>query len=267
MHKIISLFTLLFLVFLLPACASIDVDPTADWTAKEFYDDAKLALDSGEFKSAIDHLETLEARFPFDPYAKQAQLDVAYSYYKFDEPESALSAADRFLRLHPRDPHIDYVYYLKGLISFERGRGLLDGWFPRDISKHEAATLHRSLQEFSTLVKKYPDSQYAGDAYQRMVFLRNKLAKQEIDTAEFYGERKAWLAAANRAKKVIERYQESIWSLRALEIMINAYQQLGLDDLAADTQRVLELNKTKNVEKNSNYDKEETLAPPPKINS
>jgi len=251
---------------MISACASIDVDPTADWTAEDFYREAKASLEAAEFKSAIDNLETLEARFPFDPYAKQAQLDIAYSYYKFDEPESAISAADRFLRLHPRDPHIDYAYYLKGLISFNRGRGLLDDWFPRDISKHEAATLHKSLQEFATLVKRFPDSRYAGDAYQHMLFIRNMLAKQEIDNAIFYIEREAWLAAANRAKKVLERYENSSWSLDALEILITAYKNLGLNDLAADTQRVLDLNKNKVIRnKTSAFDS--SLHTPPLIES
>ena len=172
-----------------------------------------------------------------------------------------------FLRLHPRDSHIDYAYYLKGLINFNRGRGILDGWFPRDISKHEAATLHQSLQGFSTLVKRFPNSQYAGDAYQHMVYLRNMLAKQEIDNALFYIEREAWLAAANRAKKVLERYQESTWSLDALEILITAYTHLGLNDLAADTQRILDLNKDKYAKKELSLETDESLQAPPKIES
>lgn len=267
MHRTTQHIFILLLVCLIPACASLDVDPTADWTAQDFYDEAKASLDAGEFKSAIDNLETLEARFPFHPTAKQAQLDIAYSYYKFDEPESAISAADRFLRLHPRDSHIDYAYYLKGLINFNRGRGILDGWFPRDISKHEAATLHLSLQGFSTLVKRFPNSQYAGDAYQHMVYLRNMLAKQEIDNAIFYIEREAWLAAANRANKVLERYQESTWSLDALEVLITAYTNLGLNDLAADTQRILDLNKNKYTKKELNLETDESLQAPPEIES
>ena len=265
MHRITQLLLTLIIICLLPACASLDVDPTADWTAKDFYEEAKASLEAGEFKSAIDNLETLEARFPFDPYAKQAQLDIAYSYYKFDEPESAISAVDRFLRLHPRDPHIDYAYYLKGLINFDRGRGLMDSWFPRDISQHEAATLHQSLHGFSTLVKRFPDSQYAGDAYQHMIFLRNMLAKQEINNALFYIEREAWLAAANRAKNVLERYEESSWSIDALEIMVIAYQNLGLDDLAADTQRILDLNKDKKTKGDVTLESDESLHTPPSI--
>lgn len=232
----------LLAALMLTGCSGLDKDPTADWSAKDFYDEARRDLDDGEFQSAIKNLETLEARFPFDKYAKQAQLDVAYSYFKFDEPDAAISAADRFVRLHPRDPNIDYVYYLKGLINFKRGSGLLDSWFPRDMAKHETDTLNNAFNDFATLVRRYPDSRYAGDAYQRMIYLQNELAQHEIDVAEYYLSRKAWLGAANRAKTVIERYENSVWRNRALEIMHTAYTEMGLDELAADTRRIIELN-------------------------
>lgn len=233
---------ILVTTLLLQACASFSEDPTRDWTAKDFYDEARRSLDAGEFESAIKNLETLEARFPFDRYAKQAQLDVAYSYYKFDEPDAAIGAADRFIRLHPRDPNIDYVYYLKGLVNFHRGSGLLDSWFPRDKAKHDSETLQNAFNDFATLVRRYPNSRYAGDAYQRMLFLRNELAQQEIEVAEFYLKRKAWMGAVNRSKQVIERYEGSVWRNRALEIMAQAYTELGLEEHASDARRVLELN-------------------------
>lgn len=229
-------------LLLLQACSMFKGDPTEDWTAKDFYEEASDALYSGEFETAIKNLETLEARFPFDPYAKQAQLDIAYSYYKFDEPDAAISAADRFIRLNPRDPNIDYVYYLKGLVNFKRGTGILDGWFPRDQAEHETETLHNSFNDFATLVRRYPDSKYAGDAYQRMIYLRNELAQHEISVAEYYLSREAWMGAINRAKIVIELYEQSIWRKRALEIMVIGYNELGMVDLAADTQRILDLN-------------------------
>jgi len=233
---------LLLITVLLSACSTMETDPTAEWTAKDFYDEARSSLNAGEFQTAIKNLETLEARFPFDPYAKQAQLDVAYAYYKFDEPESAISAVDRFMRLHPRDPHIDYAYYLKGLVNFNRGTGFLDDWFPRDLARHDASVMHEAYNDFSTMIRRYPNSQYAGDAHQRMIFLRNKMAQKEIQIAEFYIERNSWLSAINRAKTVIESYQDSIWSHRALEIMIESYKNLGLDDLAADVQSILSMN-------------------------
>ena len=238
-------FTLLLCLLLsafLTACSTMEVDPTAEWTAKDFYDEARSSLDASEFQTAIKNLETLEARFPFDPYAKQAQLDVAYAYYKFEEPESAISAVNRFMRLHPRDSHIDYAYYLKGLVNFNRGSGFMDDWFPRDHARHDASVMQQAYNDFSTLVRLYPDSHYAGDAHQRMIFLLNKMAQKEIEIAEFYIERETWLSAINRAKAVIEHYQDSMWSHRALEIMVEGYKNLGLDNLAADAQRVLSMN-------------------------
>lgn len=251
-HVVTPVFPLI-LTLLLAACAgNSNYDPTKSWSAKRFYDEAHTALANGEFETAIKDLESLEARFPFDPYAKQAQLDVAYSYYKFDEPDSAISAADRFIRLHPRDPHIDYAYYLKGLINFNRGRGILDKWVPRDPAKYDADVLKTSFNDFATLVRRFPQSRYAGDAHQRMIYLRNMLAKKDINIAEYYLKRGIWLAAANRAKDVIEQYQESIWTPRALAIMEMSYKKLGLNDLASDTQRVIMLNqhspKAKDVE-------------------
>jgi outer membrane protein assembly factor BamD len=255
----------LLTVLMLSGCSGLDKDPTADWSAKDFYEEARRDLDAGEFQSAIKNLETLEARFPFDKYAKQAQLEVAYSYFKFEEPDAAISAADRFVRLNPRDPNIDYIYYLKGLINFERGSGLLDSWFPRDKAKHETETLNNAFNDFATLVRRFPDSRYAGDAYQRMIYLQNELAQHEIDVAEYYLKRKAWLGAANRAKSVLERYEKSAWRNRALEIMKTAYTEMGLDELAADTRRVIELNPIPSKAKPNGFDPE--LEKPPSSRS
>ncbi len=235
-------------------------DPYADWTAKDFYKEAKRSLAAGEFQTAIENLESLEARFPFSSYAKQAQLDVAYAYYKFEEPDSAIAAADRFLRLNPRDPHVDYAWYLKGLANFNRGVGFLDSWFPRDVAKHDTKTLKDSLQDFSTLVRRFPDSKYAGDAYKRLVFLRNKLAEHEIYVAEYYIERQAWLAAAKRAQYTIEQYQQTPSSRRALEIMVQAYAELNLPDLLGDAQLVLEANREEDIQ--TAEIEEDTLQPP-----
>jgi len=235
---------LLLLSATLFACAGHDTedDETAGYSAKELYEEAQSSLEAAEFQSAVKNLESLEARYPFDPYAKQAQLEIAYAYYKYDELDQAKSAVERFARLHPRDPHMDYVYYLKGLIDFNRGQGLLDDWFPRQPSKHDPAVLEQAFNNFATLVRRYPNSTYAGDAYQRMIYLRNQMAEKEILVAEFYIERKSWLSAAKRAKAVITRYPNTVWTKRAMEILLLSYQKLGLDDLAADTQRVIDYN-------------------------
>jgi outer membrane protein assembly factor BamD len=258
MYKIL----LITLVLFIQACADMDEDPTKEWTAKEFYEEASEAMDAGEFQTAIKNLETLEARFPFDRYAKQAQLDIAYAYYKFEEPESTISAVDRFMRLHPRDPNLDYAYYLKGLTNFNRGSGFLDSWIARDPSRHDVEVLHNAYNDFATLVRRFPNSRYAGDSYQRMVFLRNEMAQKEITIAEYYLERGTWLSAANRAKVVIENYQDSIWSYRALEIMVTSYENLGLDDLAADAQRVLDYNVPVLKQAGPETDDDNELPPP-----
>ncbi len=240
----IRLLSALILSLFLVACSDDGVksDPYADWSALEFYDEATAALEAGEFEEAIKNLENLEARFPFSSYARQAQLDVAYAYYKFDEPESAIAAADRFIRINPRDANVDYAWYLKGLTDYNRGNGFMDGMFPRDIAQHDSKSMGDALRSFSTLVERYPDSRYAPNSYLHMVFLRNKLAEAELHAARYYVQRKAWLAAAKRGQYVLETYPTTPASRDALVIMITAYKALGLNDLAADTQSVLDAN-------------------------
>ena len=234
----------LLLVLLLSACSEDPSrsDPFASWSAKDFYEESRRSLEAGEFKTAIEHLENLEARFPFSPYARQAQLDVAYAYYKFEEPDSVITAADRFLRLNPRDEHVDYAWYLKGLANFQRGAGFLDSWFPRDPSQHDSKSLKDAFNDFSTLVRRYPDSRYAADAYKRMVYLRNELAEHEVVVAEYYMKRGAWLAAAQRGQTVLEQYAQAPARVRALQLMDEAYTRLGMTDLATDARSILANN-------------------------
>ncbi len=237
------LLSLLILSLFLIACSDdVKIDPLANWTALEFYDEATMALEAGQFEEAIKNLENLEARFPFSPYARQAQLDVAYAYYKFEEPESAIAAADRFIRINPRDKNVAYAWYLKGLADYNRGTSFMDSYFPRDISLHDNKSMLEALRSFSTLVERYPDSRYAMDAYQHMLHLRNKLAEAELHAAQYYIKRKAWLAAVNRSQYVLRTYPTTPASREALNIMVHSYKQLGLDDLAADAQSVIDAN-------------------------
>ena len=229
------------LCFSLFSCAGIDKEEVKP-SAKELYEEAQYAIDAAEFQTAVKNLESLEAQFPFDPYAKQAQLDIAYAYYKFDELDAATSAVDRFARLHPRDPNMDYVYYLKGLINFNRGQGLLDAWFPRHPSRHDPAVLQQAFNDFSSLVSRFPDSKYAGDSHRRMIYLRDQLAEKEIQIAEFYIKRKSWISSARRAETVIENFPSTVWTKRALEILLLSYKELGMTKLADDTQRIIDYN-------------------------
>lgn len=217
-------------------------DPTRDWSAQRLYDSAKDHLDRGEYEQAVDYYEKLEVRYPFGPLAMQAQLDIVYAYYRFDEPASAIAAADRFIKLHPRHPNVDYAYYVKGLVRFVEGNSFLDRIIPRDMSEHDSGTALQSFRAFEELVQRFPDSRYAEDSRQRMLYLKNILAMREIHVARYYMKRRAWLAAANRARYVVENYQRTPAVLDALAVMSDAYKELGLDDLAADADRVLKLN-------------------------
>ena len=217
-------------------------DPTKNWSAQQLYSSAKANLSSGDYETAIDYYGKLESRYPFGPLAQQAQIETAYAYYKSDEPASAIAAADRFLRMHPLHPSADYAYYLKGLANFNRGRNMLDVILPQDPSARDPKSAVQAFRDFEELVRQYPNSRYATDATQRMVYLRNTVAQHEIHVARYYLRRAAYVAAANRARYVVERFQGTPSVSEALIIMATAYRVLGLDDLSADALRVLELN-------------------------
>jgi len=241
--------TLIFSVaFLLTSCAWLksQEDVTKDWSASKIYAEAAQELDSGNYQTAIEYYEKLEARFPFGRYAMQSQLDVAYAYYKAEEPEQALAAADRFIKLYPENPYVDYAYYLKGIVNYNRSVGFLDRYIPTDPSQRDPGSALDSFQDFGELVRRFPDSKYTPDARQRMVFLRNNLAKNEVHVAHYYMKRGAYIAAANRASYVIQRFQRTSAVEDALELMIDAYTRLGEKQLAADAERVLELNRQQN---------------------
>jgi outer membrane protein assembly factor BamD len=226
----------------LSACASLSDDPTKDWSAEKLYGEARNALDRGHYQTAIEYYESLEGRFPFGRYAQQAQLESIYAYYKFYQPDSAVAAADRYIELHPNSTHVAYAYYLKGLANFDRTKGYFDFIIASNPSENDPTPLLRAFDDFSFLVRNYPDSRYAEDARQRMVYLRNELAEYELDIADYYLRRGAWVAAANRAKYVVEHYQGAESMPKALGTMIMAYRKLGLQELADDVQRILQLN-------------------------
>ena len=217
-------------------------DETRDWSARKLYDKARAAVRSGNYETAIDYFEKLEARYPFGRYAQQALLESAYAYYKFDEPDSAIATLDRFIKLYPSHPHLDYAYYLKGLANFNRGRDIIDRIVPRDPSERDPGAARQSFYDFEQLVKKFPNSRYAEDARLRMAYLRNNLANYEVHVADYYMRRGAYVAAANRAQYVIRHYDGTPAVPDALVLLVQAYRKLELDDLARDALRVLEYN-------------------------
>jgi outer membrane protein assembly factor BamD len=206
------------------------------------YRSAQASVRAGNYAEGITKLEKLEAHFPFGRYAEQAQLELIYARYMSYAPEAARSAADRFIRLHPQHPNVDYAYYMKGLASYSKDRGFADRFQSSEISRRDASSARQAFADFSELISRYPESQYAGDAQQRMIYLRNILAEAEVNVAQFYMGRRAYVAAANRAREVVENYSQSTSVADALAILIEANWKLGLKDAANDALRVLAAN-------------------------
>jgi outer membrane protein assembly factor BamD len=210
--------------------------------ADKIYDVARRALDHADYSTATKYYEQLEARFPFSNPARQGQLDLMYAYYKNKESESAIDQADQFIRENPTHPRVDYAYYIKGLTQFERNPNFLERWFHADLNERPPADTRASFQSFQTLLQKYPNSEYAADSRQRMIFLRNRLAAYEIYVADYYFRRGAYVGAINRAKYAIENYDGAPEIKHALEIMAASYHKMGMPDLAADSEKVLQQN-------------------------
>lgn len=212
------------------------------WDEKRFHDQAKEALEAKSYQKAVTLYEALESRYPFGDYAPQAQLSVAYSYYKNDDPEAAIAAADRFIKINPRSPSVDYAYYLKGLVNYNRGIGFIDRFLPTDSTQRDPGNAKDAFDNFQELVRRFPNSQYVPDARLRMVALRNNMAMYEVHVADYYMRRQAYVAAVSRANHIIKDFQRTPAVPAALEILQEAYRKLGMDDLAADAQRVYALN-------------------------
>jgi outer membrane protein assembly factor BamD len=217
-------------------------DETAGWSAQRIYSEAKDNLNDGNYERAVKLFETLESRYPFGRYAQQAQLEVAYAYYKDNEPISAVAACDRFIKLHPNHPNVDYAFYLKGLANFNDDLGYLGNLVDQDMSERDPKAAGDAFLSFKELVTRFPNSKYAEDSTARMKYLVNALASHEVHVAKYYLKRKAWVAAANRAKEVLKTYPDAPAVEEALEIMIVSYDKLKLTDLRDDAQRVMKLN-------------------------
>ena len=233
---------LLIAIFALTAACSSNETVDENLGEVELYQQAQADLDNKSYTSAISKLKALESRYPFGRFAEQAQLELIYAYYRNVEPEAARSAAERFIRLHPQHPNVDYAYYLKGLAAFDQDNGLLARFMPLDMSKRDPGAARDSYNEFARLTSRYPNSRYAPDAKQRMIFLRNRLAANEVHVGQYYLTRKAYVAAANRGRYVVENFQETPAVGDGLALMVEAYQHLGLDDLAASSLATLKLN-------------------------
>ena len=206
------------------------------------YRRAREDLESSDYKNAIATYEALDARYPFSDAARQARLDLMYAYYKNREAESAVDEADQFIRENPTHPRVDYAYYIKGLVYFERAPNILERWLRVNLSERPPADARQSFAAFQTIVQQYPKSEYAHDARRRMLYLRNRLADYEIHVAKYYMRRGAYIGAAARAKYTIENYDGAPAVRDALEIMTDAYRELGMTELAEQSASVYRAN-------------------------
>ena len=239
-------------VFLFAGCAGLERDETADWTPEEHYAEAKAALADGLYEQAIKYYEKLESRYPYGKYAQQAQIEIAYAYYKSADPANAIAACDRFIKLHPNHINVDYIYYLKGLITFNDDLGIIGKISGEDYTDRDPKGMHESYETFRTLVTRFPDSSYAEDSRLRMNYLINSLASNELHVANYYFNRGAYLAAANRAQYAIKTYPQAPANEKALVMMARAYDKMGLNELRDDAIKVLRLNFPGNTELENN---------------
>ena len=229
-------------LLLVQGCGSNDEREEETISAAELYEQAKRSMDNGAYERAIGLYRQLQSRFPFGRYTEQAQLELAYSYFKNFEPELATTTLNRFVRTYPTHPNIDYALYLKGLVNFSRDTGLLTRILPVQTIGRDQTHAKESFRDFGELLQKFPDSKYAPDARERMLFLRNAMAQYELSVARYYLRRDAYVAAANRAQYVVENYQETPQVGDALSVLAEAYEELELDAQSEDVVRVLEAN-------------------------
>jgi len=227
---------------ILAACAGNDEIDSELQNLQTAYKRAQGAIANGNYRRGIEIFEAIQARYPFSDLSRQIQLELMYAYYKSGQSERAIDSADTFIRENPIHTRVDYALYIKALSFFEEGPGLLERWFRRDVTKRPPEGVLQSYATLRRLVERYPASPYAADAEQRMVYLKNRLAYYENHVADYYLRRGAYVAALNRAKSALEEYHGADSNAESLRLMARAYDELGMDDLAADTRRVLATN-------------------------
>ncbi|GLR11593.1 outer membrane protein assembly factor BamD [Chitinimonas prasina] len=236
---------LLAAAFLLTACGSLGKKPDAENsgpTAEAMYSEAKTELTAGNYTRAVQLFESLQARYPYGRYAQQASLEIAYANFKDQEPELALAAIDRFLKQYPANPSVDYALYLKGLVNFIEDRSLFASISQQNMAERDPKAAKESFEAFRDLVTRFPESRYVADAQDRMAFLVTALADHDLSVATYYYNRGGYLAAANRAKFVIENYANTDRVETALVMLAAAYDKLGQTELRDDARRVLAKN-------------------------
>lgn len=209
---------------------------------RALYEAAQVAMDNHQYDRAVEHFRKIELRFPFGRYAEQAQLESIYAYYQNDELAAANISADRFIRQYPDHPNLDYAYYLKALSNYHVDQSITSRFVNQASAKRDLTATKDAFRDFNALIRRFPDSDYAADAQKRMLYIRDLIAQQEITVANYYMQRAAYVAAVNRAKLVIENYPGTSANADALAIMVHAYQEMNLNELAYDSLKVLQHN-------------------------
>ena len=224
------------------ACAGNDEMDSEVQNITEAYEAAQKSVQNGNYRRGIQVFEAIQSRYPFSDLSRQIQLELMYAYYKSGQREQAAEAADTFMRENPIHPRVDYALYIKGLAYFEGAPGVLERMFKKDVTQRPPKDIHLAYTSLRRLVERFPASQYAADAEQRMIAIKNRLADYENHVADYYLRRGAYVAALNRAKGSLEQYNGAAGNALSLQIMAQAYDELGMTDLAADTRRVLATN-------------------------
>ena len=241
MKHSLTVILVLVLGWSLASCAWLrgEDDETKGWSAAKLYSEAKTALSERSYTQAIKYYQKLESRYPYGRYAQQAQIEIAYAHYKDSEPALAVAAADRFIKLHPNHPNVDYVYYLKGLANFNEDLGILGFIGSQDMTERDPKAAADAFDAFKELATRLPESKYTPDAILRMNYLVNALASHEVHVARYYMKRGAYVAAANRAQFALKTYPQAPANEEGLAVLVKAYEALGLKELRDDAERVL----------------------------
>jgi len=229
-------------LLLVAGCASDAFDETKNWGPERIYSAAREELESKNYQKAVGYYEKLEARYPYGRYAQMAQIESAYAYWKDNEVAQALAACDRFIKMHPDHPNVDYAYYLKGRINFNDDMGIMGYITVKDMTERDPRAAQDAFDAFRELVTRFPQSRYAADAHARMSYLVNALASAEVNVAEYYLRRGAYVAAVNRAQYALTNYPRAPAIERALTVLVKAYDEMGLNDLRDDANRTLNAN-------------------------
>ncbi|MGC1181603.1 outer membrane protein assembly factor BamD [Legionella sp.] len=242
--KRIQILFLVGLIFSLSSCKTWwnkdddDKNPFKGMSAEQLHNDSQKALHKGEYATAIKQLEAIETMYPFSDYTENSQMHLIYAYYKNEDYPSAAATAERFIHLYPRAKHVDYAYYMRGLANFQQNRGVFAKILPMDESWRDPGTQTQAYSDFAILVEKFPESKYKANALQRMIYLRNMFAQQELNISKYYFKRKMYVAAIERAGYLVKNYPQAPSVQQALVIMYHSNIALGLNKAAEEVRTV-----------------------------